>query len=178
MLRRLALAAEYRDDDTAQHTERVGHLAARLAARLDLGDDDVALIRDAAPLHDIGKLAIPDAILLKPDKLTADEFEAMKSHTIIGAQILTGSTSDVLQMAERIAMYHHERWDGGGYPLGLEGEHIPLVGRIVAVVDVYDALTHDRPYKSAWSHDKAMALICDNAGSQFDPRVVAAFRTL
>ena len=176
-LQRLAVAAEYRDDDTFQHTERVGVTAAEIAVQLGLGAEEIGLLREAAPLHDVGKLAIPDTILLKPGKLTAQEYEVMKTHAALGARLLSGSSSPVLQMATVIAATHHERWDGTGYPAGLAGEAIPLVGRVVAVADVFDALTHDRPYKSAWPVEQAIAEIQRAGGSQFDPRVVAAFLT-
>jgi PAS domain S-box-containing protein len=177
-LRQLALAAEYRDDETYQHTERVGHVAARIALGLELPAGQVTLLRQAAPLHDVGKLAIPDRILLKPGKLTVDEYEVMKTHTELGARLLSSGSSPVLQMAALIAATHHERWDGNGYPQGLSRESIPLVGRIVAVADVFDALIHDRPYKKAWPFEDALAEIERSAGSQFDPRVVAAFLKL
>jgi len=172
-LQRLAVAAEYHDDETFQHTTRVGEAAAELAAQL--GAEEIELLREAAPLHDVGKLAIPDHILLKPGKLSAVEYEVMKTHAALGARLLSDSNSPVLQMAAVIAATHHERWDGTGYPEGLAGEAIPLVGRVVAVADVFDALTHDRPYKSAWSVEQAIAEIQRAAGSQFDPCVVAAF---
>jgi PAS domain S-box-containing protein len=177
-LRQLAIAAEYRDDETYQHTERVGHVAAKLALRLELPAGQVTLLRQAAPLHDVGKLAIPDAILLKAGKLTAEEYDVMKTHAALGARLLSSGSSPVLQMAAVIAATHHERWDGDGYPKGLRGEAIPLVGRIVAVADVFDALTHDRPYKRAWSVEDAIAEIGRGAGTQFDPRVVTAFLAL
>lgn len=177
-LRQLAIAAEYRDDETYQHTERVGHVAARLALGLGLPAGQVTLLRQAAPLHDVGKLAIPDCILLKPGRLTAEEFGVMKTHAELGARLLSSGSSPVLQMAAVIAGTHHERWDGCGYPKGLTGEAIPLVGRIVAVADVFDALTHDRPYKPAWTVERAIAEIGGGAGSQFDPRVVTAFLAL
>jgi PAS domain S-box-containing protein len=177
-LRQLAIAAEYRDDETYQHTERVGHVAAKLALGLGLPAGQVTLLRQAAPLHDVGKLAIPDCILLKPGKLTPEEFETMKTHAELGARLLSSGSSRVLQMAALIAATHHERWDGAGYPGGLVGETIPLVGRIVAVADVFDALTHDRPYKTAWPLERAIAEIERSAGSQFDPRVVVAFLAL
>jgi PAS domain S-box-containing protein len=177
-LRQLAIAAEYRDDETYQHTERVGHVAAKLALELGLPAGQVTLLRQAAPLHDVGKLAIPDCILLKAGKLTPEEFEVMKTHAALGSRLLSSGSSPVLQMAAVIAATHHERWDGGGYPNRLPGETIPLVGRIVAVADVFDALTHDRPYKRAWPVEDAIAEIGRGAGGQFDPRVVTAFLAL
>ena len=177
-LRRLALAAEYRDDDTYRHTERVGHIAGLIAEQLGQSADFADLIRKAAPLHDVGKLAISDTILLKPGKLTSQEFERMQSHTTAGARILRGSRSDILQMAEEIALTHHERWDGNGYPNRLNGNQIPLTGRIVAVADVFDALTHKRPYKRAWPLADALAEITTQSGHQFDPDVVTAFRAI
>jgi len=177
-LRQLAIAAEFRDDETYQHTERVGHVASRIALQLGLPAGQVTLLRQAAPLHDVGKLAIPDRILLKPGKLTEQEFAVMKTHAELGARLLSSGSSPVLQMAATIAATHHERWDGGGYPERLGGEAIPLVGRIVAVADVFDALIHDRPYKAAWSIEEAIAEIGRGAGTQFDPRVVAAFLAL
>jgi putative two-component system response regulator len=174
VLRRLALAAEYRDDDTGQHTQRVGRMAALLASRLGHAEDDVELIELAAPLHDVGKIGLPDAILLKPGKLTPDEFAQMKLHTKIGARILAGSSSPLLQMAEMIARYHHERWDGSGYE-GLAGEAIPEVARIVAIADVFDALTHVRPYKRAWPLGEAVEELHRQSGYQFDPRMVPVF---
>ncbi len=174
-LQRLAIAAEYRDDQTFQHTERVGVSAGEIATRLGLGSEQIKLLGEAAPLHDVGKLAIPDHILLKPGKLTAYEWEVMKTHTSLGARLLSGSSSPVLQMAAVIAENHHEWWDGTGYPNGLAGEAIPLVGRVVAVADVFDALTHVRPYKSAWPVEEAIAEIRRVAGSHLDPRVVDAF---
>jgi putative two-component system response regulator len=176
-LERLALAAEFRDDDTGQHTKRVGRISALLARALGLPEAHVERIRHAAPLHDIGKIGIPDQILLKPGQLTPEEFEIIKTHTTIGAKILLGSRSPLLQMAEEIALTHHERWDGGGYA-GLAGEAIPLAGRIVALADVFDALTHDRPYKRAWPVEEALAWIAGQRGRQFDPAVVEAFLRL
>jgi putative nucleotidyltransferase with HDIG domain len=177
-LRTLALAAEYRDDSTYQHTERVGRTAYLLARTLDLPEDAAALIRLAAPLHDIGKLGTPDQILLKPGTLTAAEFARVKEHTVDGAFILANSSSDVLRLAEQIALGHHEWWNGNGYPHGRKGDQIPLAARIVALADVFDALTHDRPYKRAWSVDEATIEINRLRGSQFDPAVVDAFNQL
>jgi putative two-component system response regulator len=178
ILDRLALAGEYRDDDTQEHAWRIGRTSALLAIELGLPEREVDLIRRAAPLHDIGKIGIPDSILLKPSRLTDDEFETIKTHTTIGAQILSGSTSPVLTLAESIALTHHERWHGGGYPRGMSGEEIPLPARLVAVADVFDALTHERPYKDAWPVDEAVAEILNQNGRQFDPAVVSAFAKL
>lgn len=174
ILERLALAAEYRDDDTGEHTQRVGQTSAHIAKALSLPEENVELIRRAAPLHDVGKIAIPDAILLKPGKLTKEEFEQMKTHTTLGAKMLSGGEFPLLQMAEEIALTHHEHWDGKGY-LGLKGESIPIAGRIVAVADVFDALTHERPYKKAWSQNEALDEIQRQSGRQFDSRIVEAF---
>jgi response regulator RpfG family c-di-GMP phosphodiesterase len=177
-LQRLALAAEFRDDDTYEHTERVARAADLIAAEMRLPERTRSLLRQAAPLHDIGKLAISDRILLKPGRLTAEEFATVKTHTTAGAAILAGSNSDVLRLAEEIALTHHERWDGDGYPAGLRGEQIPLSGRIVALADVFDALTHSRPYKDAWPLREALTEIVAMAGRQFDPAVVTAFMAL
>jgi putative two-component system response regulator len=177
-LERLAIAAEYRDDTTHEHAERVGRSAAVFARDLGLPVAEVEAIRRAAPLHDIGKIGIPDAILLKPGTLTTAEFEVMKTHSTIGRQILAGSGSDVLQLAEEIALTHHERWDGSGYPHGFSGAMTPLVGRLVALADVFDALTHDRPYKQAWPIDAAAGEIVRLAGSHFDPSIVDVFEQL
>jgi putative two-component system response regulator len=174
MLERLALAAEYRDDDTGEHTKRVGHGAALVAEELGLEPNSVELIRRAAPLHDVGKIGVPDSILLKPARLTPEEFDRMKTHTDIGAKILSTSKFALLQLAEEIAETHHERWDGTGYN-GLGEDQIPLAGRIVSVVDVFDALTHERPYKEAWPEPRAVAEIERQQGRQFDPAIVAAF---
>ena len=174
ILERLARAAEYRDDETGEHTQRVGKMAAHLLTELGFPDDQAEMIRSVAPLHDIGKIGIPDSILLKPGKLTPQEWEVMKTHTTLGAGILSGSQSPLLQMAEEIAQTHHEHWDGNGY-FGMQGEDIPLTGRIVTVVDVFDALTHSRPYKEAWPYKKALAEIERQSGKQFDPKVVDAF---
>lgn len=177
ILERLAAAAEYRDDDTHQHTQRVGDVAAMLAVELGYPDADAEILRRAAPLHDLGKIGIADEILLKPGRLTAAEFQQVQRHTEIGASILAGSRSAILQMGEVIARTHHERWDGSGY-IGLRGAQIPHAARIVAVSDVFDALTHERPYKKAWPRDEAMRYVCDGADTQFDPMVVSAFAAL
>jgi putative two-component system response regulator len=174
ILERLALAGEYRDDDTGEHTKRVGQTCARIAEALGWSATDVELIRRAAPLHDVGKIAISDLILLKPGKLTTEEFETMKTHTTLGAKMLSGGRFPLLQLAEQIALTHHERWEGGGY-IGICGEEIPIAGRIVTVADVFDALTSERPYKKAWPLEEALAEIQRQSGHQFDPRVVDAF---
>jgi PAS domain S-box-containing protein/putative nucleotidyltransferase with HDIG domain len=178
ILQRLALAAEYRDDDTHQHTERVGRAAALIAQQLGISQESVAVIRRAAPLHDIGKVGIPDTILLKPGKLSPEEYHLMQEHTEIGAKILTDGKFAVLRLAREIALSHHERWAGGGYPNDLRGDSIPLAGRITAVADVFDALTHERPYKAAWPVDEALTEIEGLAGEHFDPAVVRAFSAL
>jgi putative two-component system response regulator len=170
-LERLALAAEFRDDETGWHTERVGEAAAVLATALGLPDEEVFLIRRAAPLHDVGKIGIPDSVLRKPGALTEAEWRTMKQHTTIGARILSGGRSRVIRLAEQIALYHHEHWDGGGYPRGLAGERIPLVGRLVMVADVFDALLSDRVYRTAWPAEQVLNYIRDHAGRRFDPRI-------
>lgn len=173
-VQRLALAAEFRDDQTGLHTKRVGTTSGQIAVAMGLPRGYVELIRTAAPLHDVGKIGISDSILLKPGPLSCEEFTIMKQHTVIGARIMAGSSSPVLRLAEEIALTHHEWWDGSGYA-GVSGEDIPLSGRIVTVADVFDALTHERPYKQAWSRDDAIAEIRHRAGVQFDPGVVEAF---
>jgi putative two-component system response regulator len=178
MIERLAVAAEYRDEDTSRHTRRVGTLSARLARALGMPDHDVHLMTRAAALHDVGKIGIPDALLLKPARLTDEETRIMRTHTTIGAHILGESTDPLLQLAEVIASSHHERWDGTGYPHRLSGDAIPLPGRIVAVADAFDALTHDRPYRPARSLSDALQEIEAGRGTQFDPDVVAALRSL
>ncbi len=172
---RLAVLAEFRDTDTGEHTIRVGDLSAEIAYELREDAAWCEQLRLAARLHDIGKVAVPDAILLKPGPLTVDEFEVMKTHTTIGAQILSGSTSELIQLGAVVALNHHERWDGTGYPNGLQGTGIPRCGRIVTVADVFDALTSVRVYKHAWSQADAVAYIIGARGSQFEPEVVDAF---
>ena len=178
VLERLSRAGEFRDDDTGQHTRRVGDMAARLAALCGFSPERAETMRRAAPLHDIGKIGVPDSILLKPGKLTSEEFAVIKTHCEIGARLLADGKSELVQMAQKIARSHHERFDGTGYPDNLAGDQIPLEGRIVAVVDVYDALTSERPYKAVWPVDKACAEIQRCAGTQFDPIVVEAFIAL
>jgi putative nucleotidyltransferase with HDIG domain len=177
-LRRLAMAAEYRDDNTWEHTQRVAAMAARLARRVGVDDRRVELIRLAAPLHDIGKIAIPDYILLKPDKLTDEEFAVVKTHASVGASILADSEDELIQTAEQITGAHHERWDGTGYPNRLAGDAIPIAGRVVAVADVFDILVHERPWKQEWKVEDAADEIRRSSGTQFDPAVVEAFEEL
>lgn len=170
----LGRASEYRDDMTGMHTQRVGQLSALIAKQLGLEEHKVQLINQAAPLHDIGKIGIPDQILLKPGRFNAEEYELMKEHTLIGAKILQNSSFAMLKTAEIIAKYHHEKWDGTGYPEGLRETAIPIEARIVAIADFYDALTHERPYKQAWSKEEALAEIKQQSGKHFDPDIVEA----
>jgi putative two-component system response regulator len=178
VLERLARAAEFRDDVTGDHTRRVGHLAGRLAQSVGVSHAEVATITRAAPLHDIGKIGVPDHILLKPGKLDPEEFAIMKRHSAIGAEILSGGRSSLIQMAAEIAHHHHERWDGSGYPVGLSGDSIPLPARVVALADVFDALTHDRPYRSAWPLSEVLREIQAQSGAHFDPDLVVSFLRL
>ena len=172
---RLAVAAEYKDIDTAMHIERMSRYSTLLARVLGKDGEYVDMMRLASPMHDVGKIGIPDAILLKPGKLTDAEFDHMKKHTEIGARILSGSDVPLLQMSERIALCHHEKWDGSGYPRGTRGEEIPLEGRIVALADVFDALTSRRCYKPAFTVEKALEIIREGIGKHFDPQIVEAF---
>jgi putative two-component system response regulator len=172
---RLALAAEIRDAATALHIRRVSRLSRLIAGQLGLPVDEVDLVGYASALHDVGKIAIPSAILLKPGKLDQEEWEQMKAHTTIGAKLLADSPSELLRCGEVIARSHHERWDGSGYPEGLAGERIPLWGRICAVSDVFDALTSERPYKPAFSNEEAVRILRQDRGSHFDPMLVDVF---
>ena len=172
---RLAKAGEYRDEVTGAHVARIGLFSRQIAETMGLGELDCDLIEQAAPLHDIGKIGVPDKLLLKPGRFTEQEREEMKSHTRIGYEILKDSPSRYLQMGADIALSHHEKFDGSGYPYGLKGEDIPLPARIVAVADVYDALTSTRPYKNAWPIEKALGFLDQNKGSSFDPDCVDAF---
>lgn len=174
----LAAMADLHDDDSRQHAQRVGDLAAAIAGALGLSESSVTMMRAAAPLHDVGKVGISRRILLKPGKLTPPEWMHIMQHVDIGGQILASAHSPVLRLAGEIARTHHERWDGSGYTAGLTGEEIPVSARIVAVADVWDTLTHDRPYRRAWELDRALAEIRNQAGSHFDPRVVEAFSSL
>ena len=172
---RLALVAEYKDQYTGCHIARMSHICAILAGGLKLPPAEVEIIRAASPMHDVGKIGIPDAILLKPGKLTPEEWEVMKQHASIGARILSGSNSEVLHAGEIIALSHHEKWDGSGYPHGWVGEEIPLWGRICAVADVYDAITSERPYKKALSHERALQIMVEERGRHFDPKLIDLF---
>lgn len=172
---RLSRAAEYRDPETGSHILRMAHYSRLIAVTLGLPEEERQLIFEAAPMHDIGKVGIPDLILLKPGRLSPEEFEVMKRHAAIGHEILRDSSSTILDAAAMIALTHHEKFDGSGYPKGLAGSDIPLHGRIVAVADVFDALTSERPYKKAWDMDKAAEFVRDQAGLHFDPTCVDAF---
>jgi putative two-component system response regulator len=178
MLTRLAKAAEYRDDDNDQHIWRVAKTAALLAQDLKLPQEQCDLIMRSARLHDVGKIAMPDGILFKPTPLSKAEFEVIKTHTTLGAQILSGSHSPLMKMAELIALTHHERWDGSGYPHGLKGEAIPIEGRIIALADTFDVLTHNRSYRRAMGVEEAADEIKKERGKHFDPKVVDAFVNL
>jgi CHASE2 domain-containing sensor protein len=175
IVRRLALAAESRDEETGEHIDRISERCYEMARALDMDENQAELMRHASVLHDVGKIGIPDRILLKPGKLDPEEWEIMKTHAELGASILSGSSSPFLQAAEEIARTHHERWDGSGYPAGLAGEDIPLSGRICAICDVYDALLSERPYKRAWPLHEALAEIRKQSGSHFDPALVEVF---
>jgi putative two-component system response regulator len=177
VVQRLA-AAEYRDDITGRHVERVGNLAAELATVIGLSRREIEMIRRGAKLHDIGKIGIPDAILYKEGPLTLPERRVMQRHTIIGDEILSNGTAEIIRTAQSIARSHHERWDGTGYPDGLSGVEIPLVGRIVALADVFDALITKRPYKEAIPYETARAIILNESGGHFDPYVVDAFKNI
>lgn len=178
VLDRLARAAEFRDDNTGEHVRRVGRIAAFLADAIGLGAVMVELIQRAAPLHDLGKIGIPDAVLLKAARLTPEEFALMRRHTTIGAEILAGGSSAVMRTAEEIALHHHEHWDGNGYPARKAGDAIPLAARIVGVADAFDALSHDRPYRPAWSLPDVLRWLRENAGTHFDPRLMKSFLRL
>ena len=174
ILERLAAAVEFRDDDTGNHTRRVAEVSALLAHAIGLDPTTVELIRRAAPLHDIGKVGIPDHILLKAGPLTADEFETMKTHTVIGSRMLAKGRSELVRFSQRIARSHHEWWDGSGYPDRVSGQSIPLEARIVAVADFLDALTHERPYRPAWGIEETLVEIKRRSGGHFDPNIVKA----
>jgi CHASE2 domain-containing sensor protein len=178
MVERLAHAAESRDGDTGRHIERIGHFCQELARTLGRPEEEAELLRHASAMHDVGKIGVPDRVLLKPGRFSADERAVMETHTTIGASILAGSSAPLLRLAETIALTHHERWDGKGYPNGLAGEEIPLAGRICAICDVFDALLSRRPYKEAWPLSEALAEIRRERGRQFDPALVDVFLTI
>lgn len=175
IVRRLGRAAEYRDNETGLHIVRMSKISALLGEAVGMGRESCELLLNASPMHDIGKIGIPDHILLKPGGFEPHEWEIMKSHTTIGADILSGDDSDILNMAREIAFTHHEKWDGSGYPRGLQGENIPLEGRIVAVADVFDALTSERPYKRAWPIEDALDFVRSQRAKHFDPQLVDLF---
>ncbi|MDH4228303.1 MAG: response regulator [Nitrospirota bacterium] len=177
IIRRLGKAVDYRDNETGNHVVRMSQYCARLSTEIGWSAEQRELLLNASPMHDIGKIGIPDRILLKPAKLDAEEWEIMKTHTTIGARILEGHSSDLLQMAHEIALTHHEKWDATGYPTGIGGEDIPVSGRIVAVCDMFDALTSVRPYKRAWPVEEAEAELHRCAGNHLDPGMVAAFQS-
>lgn len=172
---RLGKAAEFRDDETGRHIERIADYVGLIAGNMGLNNGHVTMMKYAAPMHDVGKIGVPDSILLKPGKLSEDEFNIIKLHTVIGGKILSGTSLPLLELAREIALSHHERWDGSGYPLALKGADIPISGRIVAITDVFDALTSQRVYKAAWSMEKALDYIKEQREKQFDPDVVDAF---
>lgn len=175
IVQRLGRAAEYKDNETGMHVIRMSHYSRMLAESVGLGDDQLELLFHAAPMHDIGKIGIPDRILLKPGRLDSEEMFEMQRHTLYGAEILGEPESELIRVAAEVALTHHERWDGTGYPHGLAGEDIPLNGRIVALADVFDALTSERPYKKAWSLEKTVDFIRASAGSHFDPTLADLF---
>ena len=175
VVQRLGMAAEFRDEETGNHILRMSHISELLARTIGWNNSDCELMLMASPMHDIGKIGIPDHILLKPGKFEPDEWEIMKTHASIGAKLLDGDDSTLMYMAREIALSHHEKWDGSGYPNGLTGEDIPMSGRIAALADVFDALTSQRPYKKAWPVEDAVQLIKDNSGKHFDPQLVEVF---
>jgi putative two-component system response regulator len=178
IIRRLAQAAECRDDDTGLHIYRMSQYCEKMARKLGWNEQQCELMLNASPLHDIGKIGIPDSILLKPNKLTTEEFEVMKTHTTIGAKLLSGSSSAIMQMAETIALTHHEKWDGTGYPHQLKGREIPMVGQICSICDVFDALTSKRPYKRAWTTEESLAEIENQKDKQFNTELVEVFKKI
>ncbi|MEI6205971.1 MAG: two-component system response regulator [Desulfuromonadales bacterium] len=175
IVRRLGRAAEYRDNETGMHVIRISHTARLLALAAGISENQANLLFNAAPMHDIGKIGIPDAVLLKPGKLDAAEWELMKTHPAIGAEIIGEHSSRLLQLARRVALTHHEKWDGSGYPHGLVGEAIPVEGRIVTIVDVFDALKSERPYKRPWPTSEAISYLQDESGRSFNPDLLRLF---
>jgi putative two-component system response regulator len=175
VIRRLGRAAEYRDDMTGFHIIRMSRYSQQLGLAAGMDEKEADMLLNASPMHDIGKIGIPDSVLLKPGKLDADEWKTMQTHVDIGVEILSGSDSELMNMAAEVCQNHHEKWDGTGYPRQLSGEDIPLVGRVVAVADVFDALTTERPYKDAWPIEKAVDFLKEQSGKHFDPRLVEIF---
>ena len=175
LIQRLGRAAEYKDTDTGEHIARMSRYSKVLALAYGMSEYEAEQLKQAAPMHDVGKIGIPDSVLLKPGRLNENEYEHMKQHALIGAKILENSPSPLLQLAHKLALEHHEKWDGTGYPYGLKGEEISIEGRIVTIADVFDALTSKRPYKKAWSVEEALDLLKDEAGKHFDPQLVDLF---
>ncbi|MEI8155995.1 MAG: two-component system response regulator [Burkholderiales bacterium] len=175
IVRRLGRAAEYRDNETGKHVIRMSKVSHLIAVASGMDSARADLLLNAAPMHDVGKIGIPDGVLLKPGKLDAAEWEVMKTHTLIGAEIIGDHDSDLLRLARIVALTHHEKWDGSGYPNGIAGDAIPLEGRIVAIADVFDALTSERPYKRAWSAGEALEYMQQQSGISFDPKLLEVF---
>ncbi|MEG3637828.1 HD domain-containing phosphohydrolase [Magnetococcus sp. PR-3] len=175
IIRRLGRAAEFKDNETGMHVIRMSHYTRLMADSLNISDAWTDLVFNAAPMHDIGKIGIPDKVLLKPGKLDDEEWAIMRRHPEYGAAIIGEHDSELMNMSKEISLSHHEKWDGTGYPKGIKGEDISLAGRIVAIADVFDALTSERPYKKAWSVEKAVQIIDEGAGSHFDPSLTPVF---
>lgn len=174
-IHRLVLAAEYKDEDTGDHIVRMSRYSALIAEKCGMSAEDVQSMLYAAPMHDVGKIGIPDSILMKPSELTKEEFEVMKTHTTIGSKILAGSKAEILQVAQKVAILHHEQWNGKGYPQGLAGEDVPVWGRVVALADAFDAITSRRPYKDPYPVEVACDIIREERGEHFDPEVADVF---
>ncbi len=175
VIRQLGRAAEFKDNETGLHVVRMSYYSKIIAEALGMSEDQVDLLLHASPMHDIGKIGIPDCVLLKPGKLDDDEWAIMRQHPIMGEEIIGNNKSSLMEMARLVALGHHEKWNGQGYPSSIAGEEIPLVGRIAAIADVFDALTSERPYKQAWSVERAVALIQEESGVHFDPNLVSLF---
>ncbi|OSM01719.1 response regulator [Magnetofaba australis] len=178
IIRRLGRAAEFKDNETGLHVIRMSHYSRLMAQALEISEEWTDLVFHAAPMHDIGKIGIPDSVLLKPGKLDDKEWEIMRQHPAFGAQIIGDDPSELMLMSKEIAMTHHEKWDGSGYPNRIAAEDIPLPGRIIAIADVFDALTSERPYKKAWPVEKAVAVIDEGAGVHFDPKLIPVFHEI
>ena len=178
IIRRLGRASEFKDNETGNHVIRMSHYSRLIAQAVGMGKESVELLFHAAPMHDVGKIGIPDSVLLKPGKLNDAEWNIMRKHPEIGGEIIGDHHDDLLRTARIVALTHHEKWDGSGYPKQLKGEEIPLTGRIVSLADVFDALTSERPYKRAWSSEDAVHLIEENAGTHFDPALIQPFKSV